>query len=421
VELDLRRPVDVAIVGAGIVGLATAYRLLEARPALRLVVLEKEHEVGAHQTGHNSGVVHAGLYYPPGSLKARLCLEGKADLEAFAERHGIAIAHPGKLVVATHAAELPALEAIHSRAIANGIPGLELVGPERIREIEPHVTGLRALWSPSTGVIDYGQVARVLADEVRARGGLVLTGAEVTAIGSRDRAPAAVPGRAGAAQALIRLSTRRGELQARNLVSCAGLHADRVARLTGDESPERIVPFRGDYYTLAPDARHLVRGLVYPVPAPDFPFLGVHLTRRIDGEVWAGPNAVLALAREGYRRSEVSVRDLVATLADPGFRGLARRYWRTGLAEQWRDLSRRAFHAELHRFVPALRIEDLAPGPSGVRAQALDPAGRLVDDFRISGDGHVLHVRNAPSPAATASLAIGREIAGMAIERFGLA
>ncbi|MHB8440058.1 MAG: L-2-hydroxyglutarate oxidase [Acidimicrobiales bacterium] len=396
----------IAIVGAGIVGLATAYRLLEAKPDLRVTILEKEPEIAAHQTGHNSGVVHAGLYYAPGSLKARLCREGKDDLEAFAAAHGIPLERPGKLVVALREAELPRLEALRERAIANRVPDLEVVLPERMRELEPHVVGVRGLWSPSTGIVDYRLVATAIADEIQERGGTIETNREVTAITEHGGE--------------LVLATTQGEFVAEDVIACAGLHADQIARMTGDPGRERIVPFRGDYYTLTPAARHLVRGLIYPVPDPRFPFLGVHLTRRIDGAVWAGPNAVLAFAREGYRRRDVSIRDLAETLTERGFLRLASRFWRTGVAEMWRDWSKAAFLAELRRFVPELRSEHLVFGPSGVRAQALDPDGTLVDDFRLGGTRHVLHVRNAPSPAATAGLAIGRELAAQAIQRFEL-
>jgi L-2-hydroxyglutarate oxidase LhgO len=399
--------VDLAIIGGGIVGLATAYRMLERRPELRLVVLEKEAELATHQSGHNSGVLHAGLYYTPGSLKARLCREGKAAVEAFATAHDIPFERCGKLVVALDESELGRFEALRERAEANGVPGLEVVGPERLREIEPHVTGIRGLLSPTTGIVDFRRVALAIAAEVRARGGWIETGRAVTAITEQ-----------GGDQVL---ATTRGVLLARDVIACAGLHADRVAAMTRDPGKERIVPFRGDYYTLTPDAGRLVNGLIYPVADPRFPFLGVHFTRRIDGQVWAGPNAVLALAREGYGRRQISPRDLAGVLTDRGFLRLARKFWRTGAAEMWRDLSKGAFLAELRRFIPELRSDQLTFGPSGVRAQALDPNGTLVDDFRLGGSRHVLHVRNAPSPGATASLAIGRELTETAIERFELA
>jgi L-2-hydroxyglutarate oxidase LhgO len=397
---------DVAVVGAGIVGLATALQLLRRRPRLRLAILEREAVIAAHQSSHNSGVVHAGLYYAPGSLKARLCREGKAELERYCLERGIPLQRIGKLVIATDAAELPRLAALQARAKANEVDGLETVGPERIREIEPHAVGIAGLWSPGTGIVDYRRVAEAYARDVEAAGGTILTGHRVDAV--RGDGPVRV------------LETAGGEIGARHVIACAGLWADRVAAMTGGGGPERIVPFRGDYYTLRPEARPLVRGLIYPVPDPRFPFLGIHLTRRHDGAVRAGPNAVLAFARTGYRRRDVSPGDLARTMAFRGFRRLARRYWRTGLAELWRDISRQAFLASVRQYVPAIRSDDLVFGPSGVRAQALDPDGTLVDDFRLGGDGSILHVRNAPSPAATASLAIGRELAETAIGRFGL-
>jgi L-2-hydroxyglutarate oxidase LhgO len=392
--------VDVAVVGAGILGLATARELLRRQPAWRLVVLDKEDRVAAHQTGHNSGVLHAGLYYRPGSLKARLCRDGKAALERYCDEHGIPVERCGKLVVAVDGSERDRLGALRARAEANGVPGLEVLGPAGIREREPAVAGVEALWSPGTGVVDFRRVAAELAAGVAGAGGEVQLGAPVVRV---ERRPHEVV-----------LHTPAGPVVARHVVACAGLHADTVARLCGDDGPERIVPFRGDYYTLTPPARPLVRGLVYPVPDPRFPFLGVHLTRRIDGSVLAGPNAVLALAREGYRRRDVRPRELAAVLGDPAFRRLARRYWRTGLAEMWRDVSKRAFLRELQRYVPALEARHLVFGPSGVRAQALDPDGTLVDDFRLGGDHRVLTVRNAPSPAATASLAIASHLASHA-------
>jgi (S)-2-hydroxyglutarate dehydrogenase len=399
---------DVVIVGGGIVGLATALRLLERRPGLRLTLLEREAQLATHQSGHNSGVVHAGLYYAPGSAKARLCREGKAELEAYCERKGIPIQQTGKLVVAASSDQVPRLEGLRERAEANGVPGLELIGPEQIREHEPHATGLRALWSPTTGIVDFRRIALAYADDVRALGGTIETTRPMTAVRRRG-------------DELI-LATPRGDLVARSLIVCAGLWADVVAAQTGDagRGAPRIIPFRGDYYTFTPDARPLVRGLIYPVPDPRFPFLGVHLTKRHDGEVWAGPNAVLAFKRTGYRRRDVSIRDLASTFTYPGFLRLAARYYRVGAAEMWRDWNKRAFLAEIRRYVPAVRGEQIRFGPSGVRAQALGPDGTLVDDFDLAGSGRVLHVRNAPSPAATSSLAIGSELARRAIERFEL-
>ncbi|HEY8869337.1 MAG TPA: L-2-hydroxyglutarate oxidase [Candidatus Limnocylindrales bacterium] len=399
--------VDVAIVGGGIVGLASAQRLLEARPDLRVAIIEKEAELASHQSGHNSGVVHAGLYYPPGSLKARLCLDGKAALEAFCEAREIPLQQVGKLVVALSDEELPRLEAIHERATANRVPGLEMIGPERIREIEPHAAGIRALWSPTTGIVDFQRVALAYADDVRKRGGVIETGTAVT--GLEEVAEGVV------------VTAAKGEFVAGRVVTCAGMWSDRVAALTGDAGSDapRIVPFRGDYYTLTPDAANLVRGLIYPVPDPRFPFLGVHFTRRIDGQVWAGPNAVLAFARAGYRRRDISIPDLLGTLTYPGFLRVAGRYLRTGLAEMWRDFWKPAFLAELRRYVPELQSDQISFGPSGVRAQALARDGTLLDDFDFGGSGRILHVRNAPSPAATSSLAIGSLIADRVVAQLG--
>jgi len=397
---------DLLVIGGGILGLATAYRLLQSRPRLSLAVVEKEREPAMHQTGHNSGVLHAGLYYAPGSQKARLCREGKAELERFAREHEIPFEHRGKLIVALTEEERPRLATLRQRGEANGVEGLCEVGPERMREIEPHAAGLRALWSPTTGVIDFRRVALALADEVRARGGTVYTSREL--VGIQNRGSEHI------------LQTTAGDVACSHFLACAGLQSDRVAAMSGAGGPERIIPFRGDYYTFRPEARHLVRGLIYPVPDTRFPFLGAHLTRTIDGDVLAGPNAVLAFAREGYRRTDVSWRDLAETITFAGFRRLARRYWRTGLAEMWRDFSKAAFVRELARYVPALGAKDVVFGPSGVRAQALGADGALVDDFSIRESAHALHVVNAPSPAATASLAIARGLAERAIEKFGL-
>jgi L-2-hydroxyglutarate oxidase LhgO len=401
--------VDLAIIGGGIVGLATALRLTESRPDLRVAVLEKEPALATHQSGHNSGVVHAGLYYAPGSLKARLCRQGNAELEAFAETHGLPIGYPGKLVVALSEDELARLAEIKIRATANGVEGLEEIGPERIRELEPEAAGIRALWSPRTGIIDYRAVALAYADDLRGRGVAIHTARRVTGIEERPDG--------------VVLSTPAGELRAGHVIACAGLHADRVAAMTGESGREvpRIIPFRGDYYTLTPEARSLVSRLIYPVPDPRFPFLGVHFTPRHDGEVWAGPNAVLAFAREGYHRTDLNLRDLAGTLTYRGFQRLAIHYWRMGLTEMWRDLSKRAYVRELQCYLPALRGDQVRFGPSGVRAQALAYDGGLVDDFSLGGSGRLLHVRNAPSPAATSSLAIGRMLADTAVERFALA
>jgi L-2-hydroxyglutarate oxidase len=404
----MRQEYDVAVIGGGLVGLATAFRLLERKPGARLVVLEKEEELARHQSGRNSGVIHAGLYYVPGSLKARLCREGMADLRRFADEHGIAHETCGKLVVALDESELGRLDELRRRGEANGIQGLREVGPDELRELEPNVVGIRALHVPETGVIDFRQVAGAYADEVRSRGGEIYLGSRVEAIDARN------------GSRVLRLA-RGDEVRTRSLIACAGVHSDRVAALSGRRDRAfRIVPFRGDYYTLVPHARSLVRGLVYPVPDPSFPFLGVHFTKRIDGEVWAGPNAVPALAREGYARWRLSPRDLFGTLAFPGFRRLARAYARTGAAEIWRDLVKRAFVAEMQRYVPAIESKHVTFGPSGIRAQGMNADGSLVDDFLLQESDGAIHVLNAPSPGATASLAIGRTLAEKAIASFAL-
>ena len=395
---------DVVVVGAGIVGLATARELLVRRPHLALLVVDKEPTLAFHQTGHNSGVLHAGLYYQPGSLKARLCRSGKETLEHYAADHGIEVNRCGKLVIAADRGELRALDALRERAEANRVPGLEMLGPDGLRDIEPHAVGAAALWSPSTSIIDYGAVAAAMADDVRHADGEIRLGVEITDIEVES--------------ASLTLTTPRWTLKSRHVVACAGLHADRLAAMTRAESPDRIVPFRGDYYTLTESASALVHGLIYPVPDPRFPFLGIHLTRTIDGRVLAGPNAVLAFHREGYRRRDFSGHDVWSVVSAPGFRRLAGRYWRTGLSEVWRDWSKRAFLRSVQRFVPEITSGDLRWGPSGVRAQAVDPDGSLVDDFRLNASGRLLHVRNAPSPAATASMAIAGHLADEAERQF---
>ena len=397
--------VDLVVVGGGIVGLATAHRLLDARPGLRLVVVEKEGVLAAHQTGRNSGVIHSPNTYAPGSLKARLCAEGMRDAIAFADEHEIPYEICSELIVATEEIELPRLAAIAERARANGVT-LREMEPEAMLEVEPEVRGLRALHVPGTGIIDWGRFALALGEAVMARGGEIRTRTEVSAI---RRTP----------DGLV-LETTAGPVATRDLVTCAGLHSDRLAAMTGHAGGIRIVPFRGDYAILRPEARGLCRTLIYPVPDPRFPFLGVHLTRRIDGAVWAGPNAVLAFAREGYRRRDVDLRELAGILGDRGFLRLAGRYWRAGGAEMIRDLSLRLFLRALQRYTPSVTLADLAWGPSGIRAQALRRNGALVEDFAIARGPHVLHVQNAPSPAATASLAIGRELAATAVGQFEL-
>ncbi|HYG74175.1 MAG TPA: L-2-hydroxyglutarate oxidase [Planctomycetota bacterium] len=392
---------DIVIVGGGIVGLATALKLLERRPGLKLGVLEKESLVGTHQTGNNSGVIHSGLYYKPGSAKAKTCVQGAQRMVSFCLEHGIAHEICGKVVVATNEAELPALAELHRRGVANGVPGIEEIGAERLREIEPHAAGIKALWVPGTGIVDYGAVARKYAELIQKNGGVLQTGVRVLGIQQ---------GTAG----LSIVRTSAGDIETRLLINCGGLHSDRIARMSGASPGARIVPFRGEYYKLTQAAQNLVRGLIYPVPDPRFPFLGVHFTRMIGGGVECGPNAVLALKREGYSKLSFSVRDAVETLTYRGFLRLAKKYWRTGAGEMWRSVSKAAFVQALQKLLPEIRSEHLEPGGAGVRAQALLPDGSMLDDFRIVRDRHAIHVLNAPSPAATASLCIGEQIAALA-------
>jgi (S)-2-hydroxyglutarate dehydrogenase len=398
---------DVAVIGGGILGLATARALLRRRPELRLVVLEAENAIARHQSGRSSGVVHRGVYYTPGSLKARLCVEGAEALLRYCVEKEIPYRLCGKVVVATSEAELPRLEELHRRGSANGVPGLELIGPERLRELEPHAAGLRALHSPQSGIVDFRLVAAAYADDVAGAGGEVLTGRRVDGI---ER---------GASSLLLR--TAAGDVEVRHAVACAGVNADRLAALDGGAPEPRIVPFRGDYWVLREHARHLANALVYPVPDPTFPFLGVHTTLRMDGSMWLGPNAVLAFARDGYRRWHVRPRDLWDAVSSPGFRSLARRHWRVGALETVRDWSRTLLVREARKLLPELERGDVAPGPAGIRAQALAADGTLVDDFVFDGDDRVVHVRNAPSPGATSSLAIAEEISTRVLSAWGLA
>jgi L-2-hydroxyglutarate oxidase len=398
---------NVIIIGGGVVGLGVALEITRRFPRLRLLLVEKEDRVARHQSGHNSGVIHSGVYYKPGSMKARLCVSGAAAMIEFCRDHGIAHNVCGKVIVATLADELPRLEELRRRGEANGLAGLRLIGPEELREIEPHATGLQALVVPSTGVTDFALVCEKYAELISARGGTVLTSA--AAIGIQRTADEIV------------IETSKGAFAADWLINCAGLFADRVSRMAGDDPAVMIVPFRGEYYDLSPARASLVRALIYPVPDPRFPFLGVHFTRRITGRVDAGPNAVLALAREGYRRTDITVRDLAWSIAFPGFWRMAGKHWRNGLDEWHRSLSKTAFVRALQRLLPEVEEKDLVPGGSGVRAQALKPDGALVDDFQFVPSGKVLHVLNVPSPAATASLMIGKAVVNLAAESFGLA
>jgi (S)-2-hydroxyglutarate dehydrogenase len=397
---------SVIIIGGGAVGLGVALEITRRFPRARLLLLEKEDRVARHQSGHNSGVIHSGVYYKPGSLKARLCVTGAAAMVEFCREHGIPHNVCGKVIVATHADELPRLEELRKRGEANGLIGLRLIGPEELREIEPHASGLRALVVPSTGVTDYALVCEKYAELISAGGGTVLLSAAATGI---LRMPDEIV-----------VETSRGVFSTNALINCAGLFSDRISRMAGDDPGVVIVPFRGEYYDLVPERAALVRALIYPVPDPRFPFLGVHFTRRITGKVDAGPNAVLALAREGYRHTDISLRDMASAFSFPGFWRMAGKNWRNALDEWHRSLSKAAFVRALQRLLPEVEANDLVPGGSGVRAQALKPDGALVDDFQFVPSGKVLHVLNVPSPAATASLMIGKAIVDTAAESLGL-
>jgi (S)-2-hydroxyglutarate dehydrogenase len=386
---------DVLVVGGGILGLATARELLARNPDARVTVLEREPEVGFHQTGHNSGVIHGGIYYAPGSLKARLCVAGAREMYAYCEQHGIGAKRCGKLIVATREEELPGLDELERRGKANEVPELRRVGPEEIREIEPHARGIAGLHSPATGVVDFREVTRALADDVRAAGGEIRLGYTATVVDARNGG--------------VRLRSDGGdEVAADRAVFCAGPWSDRLALEAGADADPRIVPFRGAYLTLRPERTDLVKSLIYPVPDPTLPFLGVHLSRHVDDEVTIGPTALLAAARDPRKR--LSAADMGATLTWPGSWKMVRRWWRTGLTEIKHALSKRALVNDAQRYVPELQMDDVQPGHFGIRAQALGRDGRLIDDFVFNQTGRVLHVRNAPSPGATASLAIAREI-----------
>lgn len=394
---------DVAIVGAGILGLAVARELVTRHPRIQVAVLEKEDQVGFHQTGHNSGVVHAGIYYVPGSLKARLCTAGARELYAYCEANDIPHERCGKVIIATTEAELPALDELERRGRANGVPGLARVDAAGLRKLEPHAAGIEALHSPETGIADFAAVARSFARDLREAGGTVSTGCAVNRV----------------AETTVHHS--RGETRARAVIACAGAWADRLAAAAGAPEDPRIVPFRGAYLRLRPERAHLVNGLIYPVPDPELPFLGVHLTRHVGGDVLIGPTALLSPARDAYRLTAVNRRDVGSALRWPGTWRMARRFWRTGLTEIHYAASRAALARAAAKYVPGLTADDVTDGPAGVRAQALARDGRLVDDFVFSRTGRALHVRNAPSPAATSSLAIARAVADEADTAFGLA
>lgn len=397
---------DIIIIGGGIVGLSTAMELVRRFPRLHTQLLEKEDALARHQTGHNSGVIHSGIYYKPGSMKARMCVSGAAEMLEFCRTQGLPHERCGKVIVATHQEELPRLTGLLERGEANGLSDLKILSQEELREIEPHCTGLQALHVPSTGITDYALVSGKYAELITQGGGQIRTKAKVNGV---------VRGNGE-----IVIETARESFTAKFVINCAGLHSDRISSLAGDNTELQIVPFRGEYYDLIPERQNLVRNLIYPVPDPRFPFLGVHFTRRIGGTVDAGPNAVLAWKREGYKKTDFSLRDTLAELIFPGFWRMARRNWRSGIGELYRSFSKRAFVTSLQRLVPEIKEGDLVPGGSGVRAQALQKDGSLVDDFQFTCTKNILHVFNVPSPAATASLPIGRAIVKMAEEKFNL-
>lgn len=401
---------DLTIVGGGILGLATALKLIRAHPSLRLLILEKEAEIARHQTGNNSGVIHSGLYYRPGSLKARSCVAGRKELMAFCDENAVPYEICGKVVVATSEEELPRLEELHRRGIANGLKDLQIIGPERLKELEPHATGIQGLHVPETGIIDYKKVAAAYAEKIRDAGGDIRLSQRV--VGILDRPEEIV------------LQTSGGDYRTKHLINCCGLQSDIVAQMMGggknSEEEHRIIPFRGEYYKIAPERQFLVRNLIYPVPDPTFPFLGVHFTRMARGGVEAGPNAVFAYAREGYRHTDINLSDLWRTISFKGFWAITGKYWQTGFGELYRSLSKSAFVRALQKLLPEIRESDLVPGGAGVRAQAVSASGALVDDFVIKQTRKAIHVLNAPSPGATASLAIGQQICEMAEKNFEL-
>ncbi len=397
---------DVAVIGGGIIGLSSALHLTRLYPKTRVVVLEKESQLALHQTGHNSGVIHSGVYYKQGSRKAVFCVEGVKRLKQYCHDKGIEYDQCGKVIVATEESELPGLDEIYRRGTDNGVPDLRIIDADELAEIEPHTRGIKALHVPGTAVVDFSRVSQAYADDIRHNGGEILTGRKLINVHKNAND--------------LTLETNQGEVRCRYLINCAGLYADTVARALGAPDNVRIIPFRGEYYVLRPESRGLVRGLVYPVPDPRFPFLGVHYTKRINGEVEAGPNAVLAWAREGYRKTNVNLPEAFRHLTYPGFWRMTLRTWRVGLAEMHRSVMKSVFVKDLQKLIPEVRSQDLTHGGAGVRAQAVSRDGRLLDDFSIQQTPGAIHVLNAPSPGATSSLSIGHHVALMAGESFNL-
>ena len=400
---------DILIVGGGIVGLATAYQLLTARPSLHLLLIEKENTIARHQTGNNSGVIHSGVYYKPKSLKAINCIRGYEMLLDLCEKENIAFDKCGKIIVATKKEELPALKNIYDRGVENGLTGLINIKKEEIVDYEPHVKGVAGIFVPQTGIIDYKEVCQKLAQKIKDLGGYIHLSEKVEDIKLNDET--------NRNSTFAKVITSNSDYQSRLVVNCAGLYSDKVTKMTMPDAPIKIIPFRGEYYKLVPEKRYLVRNLIYPVPDPNFPFLGVHFTRMINGEVEAGPNAVLAYKREGYRKTDISVAELFETLTFRGFQKVAFKYWKTGLGEIHRSYSKNAFTKALQELIPEVEKQDLIAADAGVRAQACDKEGGLLDDFKILEKQGVINVVNAPSPAATSSLSIGRTISEMALER----
>ena len=400
------RQYDVVVVGGGIIGLATSMKLTQDFPNLKVAVLEKEKEVAQHQTGHNSGVIHAGIYYAPGSQKANFCSTGGKLLRDFCDEYGIAYDMCGKLIVATDDSEVPQLEELFKRGTENGAQGLRMVNQEEIKDIEPYSAGVKAILSPNTGIIDYFEVSQAYATRMRENGGDLLTNVEVISIENKDN--------------LLYINTTSGTVVAKYVLNCAGLHADTVARMMGVDVGVKIVPFRGEYFSIIPEKEHMVKGLIYPVPDPSMPFLGVHFTRRINGSVEAGPNAVLAFAREGYKKTDVNLKDTLGTLSYSGFWKMSAKYWKVGMHEQYRSLVKGVFVKSLQKLMPEITGDDLGAPGAGVRAQVIDSSGGLLQDFAIEASPNAIHVLSAPSPGATSSLTISEYIVDLAQESFDL-
>ena len=395
---------DIAIIGGGIIGLSTAMHILQKRPTLKVVVVEKENTLAKHQTGNNSGVIHSGIYYKPGSWKSEFCVSGVTKIKEFCDDNEIEYVECGKTIVATSENELGRLQDLYERGQANGVPGLEMIGPERLQEIEPRVAGVQALWSPKTGIVDYVKITNRYADIFQENGGSVLLNTMVQNIDVREGE--------------INIDTNNGTLNTKHVINCAGLYSDKVAEMMGQDIGVHIIPFRGEYYKLSSSAEHLVKGLIYPVPDPRFPFLGVHYTRNIHGYVEAGPNAVLAFQQEGYKKTDINVGELSRTFMFPGFWKMLKNNWKTGMSELYRSYNKNKFVSDLQRLIPSIDSDSLVAGGAGVRAQAVDKTGFLLDDFKIVETSNSLHVINAPSPGATSSLAIGEHLSDLAEKNF---